>query len=331
MKRRKKKKSIAVKIRRLFVVLSIIALLAWIAIYSVNYTIGEDEVILNADGTVNTSKSKKTEINALVVGVNDNLSDTMIYVKYNVENGKVAMMSIPRDTYVTNEYCIGHKLNAIYRGKNIVPLVEEIQDLTGVKIDYYLVFKADMLISMVDALGGVEVNVPFDMKYDDPTQNLHINIKKGTQVLNGKDAEGFVRFRHNNDFTVGYAMGDLDRTEVQQEFIKQFIKTVLDPSNISKIPTLINIAQENTDTNVTVREALKYVTDVTKVDVNSIYSTTAPGVAKTIDGLSYFLLDEEETRNVIATEFNLTKTETETESENQGTEDTTGTENTETE
>ena len=329
MKRRKKKKSIAVKIRRVFVVLSVIAFLAWVAIYSFNYTIGEDEVILNADGTVNISKTKKTEINALVVGVNDNLSDTMIYVKYNVENGKVAMMSIPRDTYVTNEYCIGHKLNAIYRGKNIVPLVEEIQDLTGVKIDYYLVFKADMLISMVDALGGVEVNVPFDMKYDDPTQNLHINIKKGTQVLNGKDAEGFVRFRHNNDFTVGYAMGDLDRTEVQQEFIKQFIKTVLDPSNISKIPTLINIAQENTDTNVTVREALKYVTDVTKIDVNSIYSTTAPGVAKTIDGLSYFLLDEEETRNVIATEFNLTKTETE--SENQGTEDTTGTENTETE
>lgn len=305
MRRRKKKKSIAAIFRNFFAVLSLFTIFIWSALYAVNYMIGQDEII-NLDGTVSKTFVKKKEINALVVGVNDNLSDTMIYVKYNVENGKIAMMSVPRDTYVTNEYCIGHKLNAIYRGKNIVPLVEEIENQIGVKIDYYLVFKADMLISMVDAIGGVEVDVPFDMKYDDPTQDLHINIKKGKQVLNGKNAEGFVRFRHNNDMTVGYAMGDLDRTEVQQEFIKKFIATVLDAKNISKIPDLINIANDNTKTNVTVREALKYVTDVAKIDTENIYSTTAPGVAKTIDGLSYFLLDKGEARAVIAKEFNLT-------------------------
>lgn len=310
MRRNKNKKSIASIVRNIFVVLSIFAIIAWGALYAVNYVIGEEEIV-NIDGTVSKSIEKKKEINALVVGVNENLSDTMIYVKYNVENGRIAMMSIPRDTYVTNEYCIGHKLNAIYRGKNIVPLVEEIQEQIGVKIDYYLVFRADMLISMVDAIGGVEVNVPFTMKYDDPTQNLHINIPKGTQVLDGKNAEGFVRFRHNNDMTVGYAMGDLDRTEVQQEFIKRFIATVLDTKNISKIPDLINIANENTKTNVTVREALRYVTDVSKIDTENIYSTTAPGVAKTIDGLSYFLLDKEEARTVIATDFNLSLNESE--------------------
>lgn len=304
MKNNKNKKSKAVILKNVFMVFSIFLIVVWIGAFSFNYTIGEDEII-NADGTRSSSTAKKKEINALVVGVNDNLSDTMIYVKYNVENGRIAMMSIPRDTYVTNEYCIGHKLNAIYRGKNIVPLVEEIQEQIGVKIDYYLVFQADMLIDMVDSIGGVEVDVPFAMKYDDPTQDLHINIPKGKQVLDGKNAEGYVRFRHNNDMTVGYAMGDLDRTKVQQEFIKIFISTVLDPKNITKIPDLINIAGEKTKTNVTIREALKYVTDATKINTSNIYSLTAPGEAKTIDGLSYFLLDKQESRSVIAKEFNL--------------------------
>lgn len=304
MKKSKKRKSLAAKLTTVFMVLSIIAFVSWIVIYAVNYSMGEDEV-MSADGTTVIEKEKKKEINALVCGVNDNLTDTMIYVKYNVETGKIAMMSIPRDTYVTNEYCIGHKLNAIYRGKNIIPLVEQIQELTGVKIDYYLVFQADMLISMVDAIGGVEVDVPFNMKYDDPTQNLHINIKKGKQILDGKNAEGYVRFRHNNDMTVGYAMGDLDRTEVQQEFIKLFISTALDAKNIGKIPDLINIAQKNTNTNVTARELLKYVTDAGKIDIANIYSTTAPGSAQYIDGLSYFLLDKTETKSLIEKNFNL--------------------------
>lgn len=312
MKERKVKKSVAVIVRNIFIVLSILTLIVWGALYTVNYMIGEEET-LSADGTANYSKEKKKEINALVVGVNDGLTDTMIYVKYNVENGKIAMMSVPRDTYVLNEYGNPCKLNSIYRGKYTTKLVQKVQDLIGVTIDYYLVFRADMLINMVDAIGGVEVDVPFAMKYDDPTQNLHINIPKGKQVLDGKNAEGFVRFRHNNDMTVGYAMGDLDRTEVQQEFIKRFIATVLDPKNITKIPDLINIANENTETNVTVREALKYVTDASKIDTSNIYTTTAPGVAKMIDGLSYFLLDKEETRAVIEKEFQLndvTKEET---------------------
>ena len=166
-----------------------------------------------------------------------------------------------------------------------------------------------MLISMVDAIGGVEVDVKMRMKYDDPTQNLHIDIKPGKQVLDGKNAEGYVRFRHNNDMTVGYPMGDLDRTEVQQEFIKAFINTVLQPSNLPKIPELINIAQQNTETNVTVREALKYVSDASKIDTSNIVSMTAPGTAQYIDGLSYFLLDTEKARELIESDFDLSVVE----------------------
>lgn len=287
--------------KRILIILTIFGIIIFGGLVAFNFSL-DSEKFTTADGTVVDNSSKKTVINALVCGKNDNLTDTIIYVKYDVEKGDINMMSIPRDTYVTNEYCIGHKINAIYRGENIVPLVEEIQDKLDVKIDYYLVFDANMLKKMVDAVGGIEIDVPINMKYDDKTQDLHINLKKGLQTLNGDQAEQFVRFRHNNDGT-GYAMGDLDRTKAQQTFIKAFLSQVLDAKNISKIPELINIAMEDTDTNVTLREALKYVTDASKIKTNEVNTVTAPGTAKYIDSLSYFLMDEEEAQRVIKEDF----------------------------
>lgn len=296
--REKKKKNIFQRITRVFVVLVVIGLILWGALYAVNYMLGEEK-IENPDGT--TSKvynKKKKEINALISGTNENLTDTIMYVNYNVETGKIAMMSIPRDTYITNELCVGHKLNSLYRGKNTEAFVKQIEELIGTKIDYYLIFDAEILHSIVDAIGGVEVDVPIRMKYDDPTQNLHIDLKSGKQVLNGQQAEWFVRYRKSND-GVSYARGDLQRTEVQQGFIKSLISEVLSAKNITKIPELVNIALNNTDTNITTREALRYVTDVPKIDTSNITSLTAPGAAKYINGISYFVLDEEKTKELV--------------------------------
>lgn len=298
-KNKKKKKNIYQKLTTFFIVIFAIGIVLWTSIYAVNRVIGEDSLATQAgsnDSKVSTKK--KSEINALIVGTNQNLTDTMMYVNYNVETGKVAMMSIPRDTYITNEYCVGHKLNSLYRGKNTQAFVEQIEELIGVDIDYYLIFDSKMLIDIVDKVGGVEVDVPVRMKYDDPTQNLHIDLKKGTQVLNGKQAEQFVRYRKGNDGS-GYARGDLQRTEVQQQFIKNFISTVLSAKNLSKIPDLINVALDNTDTNITAREALKYSTDVMKIDTSNISSCTAPGEAKYINNISYFVMDKEKTKELV--------------------------------
>lgn len=296
--RKKKKKNVFQKITRVFVVLVIICLILLGAFYVVNYMLGE-VTVENADGT--TTKvyvKKKTEINALISGTNDNLTDTIIYVNYNVSSGKIAMMSIPRDTYITNDLCVGHKLNALYRGKNTDAFVKQIEELIGKKIDYYLIFDAETLHGIVDAIGGIEVEVPLRMKYDDPTQNLHIDLKPGKQVLNGQQAEWFVRYRKSND-GVSYARGDLQRTEVQQGFIKSLITEILSAKNITKIPEIVNIALNNTDSNITTREALRYVTDVPKIDTSSISSLTAPGSAKYINGVSYFVLDEEKTKELV--------------------------------
>ncbi|MEG0872754.1 MAG: LCP family protein [Clostridia bacterium] len=301
-KKNSEKKSLVSKFTKAFIIISIVGIFIWSGVFALNYVMdGKEEK--NADGSKKDFAPKKTVINALVCGVNDNLTDTIMYARYDVETGKISMMSIPRDTYVTNEYCIGHKINAIYRGKNIVPLVSQVEKLLDVKIDYYLVFDANMVIELVDAIGGVEVDVPINMKYDDPTQNLHINLKKGVQVLNGKKVEQFVRFRHNNDGT-GYAQGDIERIQAQQSFMKVFMNTILNPKNITKLPEIVKIALENTDTNVTVREALKYVSDATKINTENILTVTAPGEAKYIDNLSYFLMDEDAAATLIKEKFN---------------------------
>lgn len=298
---RKKKKSKLGKIIKVFSVLVIVIIAIVLGMNVARYLIGEE--VKTADGEMITIHGKKDVIHALICGVNDNLTDTMMYVKYDVKNGNIAMMSIPRDTYVENDYCVGNKLNGIYRGKNIVPLVKEIQELLDIKLDYYVVFDTDIVHQIIDEIGGVEIEVPFRMKYDDPTQDLHIDLQPGVQLLNGEQVEQFVRFRHNNDMSVGYAMGDLGRIKTQQEFMKTLIATLLQPKNLLKAKELINITVENTDTNVTVSDILKYIASARRIKIDHIQTTTAAGSARYINGLSYFLLDEEETRRIIKEEF----------------------------
>lgn len=311
-KKNKLKKNVYQKFTILFIVLAIIGITVWCGLYAVNYIIGEEEQVDENGNVISTASTpKKKVINALVCGKNQDLTDTIIYVKYNVETGKIAMMSIPRDTSIVSNPTMSsvYKINYIYYSKGILSLVNQVENMLDVEMDYYLVFDAAMLKEMVDAIGGVEVDVPIRMKYDDGSQNLHIDLQPGVQVLNGEQAEGFVRFRHNNDMTVGYPLGDVQRTEVQQDFIKAFISQALSAKNISKVPDLINIALKNTETNITAREATKYITDLSKLDINNIYSCTAPGTLKDVGDkssaswMSFYILDKEESQNIIKTNF----------------------------
>ena len=312
MSKIKKKKNVVQKFTTFMIVVSIICFITWVVLFSINVkVIGEEDTVDKYGNVVSTSSTpKKTIINALICGVNENMTDTIIYVKYDVETGKIGMMSIPRDTSIVTNPTMSsvYKINYMYSNNGINSLVSKVEELLDVDIDYYLVFDATMLKEMVDTIGGIEIDVPIRMKYDDGSQNLHIDIQPGKQVLNGEQAEGFVRFRHNNDMTVGYPMGDVQRTEVQQGFIKEFVKQVLSAKNISKIPDLIKIALNNTETNITLREATKYITDASKIDIEGIYSCTAPGDLKDVGDksstwMSFYILDKKEASNIIKTKF----------------------------
>lgn len=322
--KKNKSKSILKIFNIIFIIFTVIGIIAWIGLFSLNHAIGDEQVSTGTSGNNSNSQdvqvNKKDVLNILFCGENQNLTDTMMYIKYDVKSGKMWIMSIPRDTYIKSSYAPGglggHKLNCIYaNNKNSAEMIRLIQNITGVNMDYYVVVSNEIVRELVDAIGGVEVNVPIRMKYDDPTQKLHIDLKPGLQVLNGSQAEQFIRFRHNNDGT-GYSQGDIERISVQQKFIKAFISTVLSAKNIPKIPDLINIVLKNTDTNMTAREALKYVTDVPKIQTDSIVSMTAPGSTKDIRetgsldngqivtlNISYFVIDETETQRVIKEEF----------------------------
>lgn len=308
MAKTKKKKNILKGIFNFFLTLFLIAALLFAGLMAFNLGMGND--ILSSDFDIASifSLNKKTVINALVCGVNQNMTDTIIYVRYEVKTGKLGIMSIPRDTSIagsTPTASASNKINSIYRGSNCEELVDEVEKLLDVDIDYYLFFDSSMLISMIDEIGGIEVDVPMRMKYDDPTQDLHIDLYPGVQTLNGKEAEQFVRFRKNNDGT-GYAGGDIDRTKTQQEFIKSFISAVMSPKNIFKIKTLIEIALDGTDTNITLDEALKYVTSLRKIDTENIVTCTAPGDyydATYPTWVSFWIIDKAEARRIITEDF----------------------------
>lgn len=197
------------------------------------------------------------------------------------------MLSIPRDTYI--EDVTTNKINAIYStnggyNKNSKSdnyekaekaMLKQVEEITGIYADYYITLDTKALVQLVDTIGGVTVDVPIKMKYDDDEQNLHINLKKGTQTLNGKQAEQFVRFRKNNDGS-GYPNGDIGRIAAQQEFIKAVGKEILQAKNLTKIGNFIEIGIENVKTNISVADALQYVDDIKKFNMDNLRMETLP-------------------------------------------------------
>ena len=180
--------------------------------------------------------------------------DTMMLVSYDVTNQKMTVMSIPRDTMVNVPWDV-KKINSVYNyygggDKGIAKLDNEISDLIGFVPDYSVIVEWEAVGKLVDAIGGVTYDVPRDMDYEDPYQDLSIHIKKGTQTLTGEQAMGVVRFRDGKN---GYNNGDLGRIETQQGFMKAVIQQLLQIKNVTKIQKFAQIFQENVTTDLSVQ------------------------------------------------------------------------------
>ncbi len=192
-------------------------------------------------------------------------TDTMILAAYDVPNQKLSLMSLPRDTYV--DY--GNRsvlLNSIYNrgggakdGKGIAALEQEVSDLTGVYPDFHIIVQWDAVGELVNAIDGVDFEVPFDMYYNDLSQGFKIDLKKGYQHLNGSQAMQLIRYRHNSigdtgviDKHYGYAEGDIGRIKTQQAFLKAIIAKCLKMDVlITNLPEYIAIFQKNVVTDLT--------------------------------------------------------------------------------
>ena len=190
-------------------------------------------------------------------------TDTMLLASYDVTNQKATVMSIPRDTMVNVPWDI-KRINSVYNyygggERGIQHLYKEISQLVGFEPDFQVVVEWDAVGEIVDAIGGVYFDVPQDMNYDDPYQDLHIHQTAGYRLLSGDDAMQVLRYRHDNrknGVTRGYPDGDLGRIKTQQAFLKAMVEQLLRPKNMTKVGPLIEAFNKNVETDMSFQNIL---------------------------------------------------------------------------
>ena len=250
----------------------------------------------------------------LVMGISEDISteltDTIMLCAYFPQEQKVSILSIPRDTFVgddkdnTTSY---DKINALYQ-KSPENTLEAVRKLTGVDVRNYVVINNNALEKVIDAVGGIYFDVPIDMWYDDPTQDLHIYINKGYQLLNGENAVKVLRFRHNNDMSTypkEYGEQDLGRMRTQREFIKAAAEQILSSNNILKLNEILEIVFDNIQTNLSISELIKYIPSATEFNVENMKTEALPGVADYLGALSFFIVNENQSEQMVSSLFSL--------------------------
>lgn len=193
----------------------------------------------------------------LLVGRDDGgggKTDTIMVGCFDVKNKSLDVLSIYRDTYVDVPLKIP-KINAVYNAQGIEGLLKEIKNLIGYPPDFYFVVELDAVAELVDAIGGVDYDVPYSMHYDDPSQNLHIHYEKGMQHIKGEDAVKILRWRKNNSGEK-HSVGDVGRVEVQHSFLKALSSQMLSLGTLTKIGDIIDVADRNVKNNLDYGEML---------------------------------------------------------------------------
>ena len=199
----------------------------------------------------------------LIFGLTEGLNaNTIMVAAYDADSNKGYVISIPRDTRVdvqrnsrkiVSAYNVG-RLNGGGHEGGVNRLKYEVQTLVGFRPDFYVSVDYEAFIRMVDAVGGVEVNVPFHMRYDDPCQYLHIDIPAGLQTLDGQDALRFARYRRGND--PRQTISDYQRIEHQQQVIASVFQSLLTPRTILRIPEFIGIFNDYVNSDLAYGELL---------------------------------------------------------------------------
>lgn len=247
-------------------------------------------------------------INVLLLGVSEDidikLTDTIILCSYNPQKQTASMLSIPRDTFIGKNKNVAKgsdKINSLYY-KNVEKTVKAVENITDVDIDYYIVVNTNALIEIVNIVNGVNFEVPINMKYDDPTQDLHINLKAGMQKIDGEKAEQLLRFRHNNDgssYPAEYGDNDFGRMKTQRAFITETVKQTIDIKNIFKAKKIADTIFKNVETNMEKEDIYKYIPIAIEFDVDNIISEQLPGESEKCNNLWFFIHNKSQTKKVV--------------------------------
>lgn len=293
MNKRRVKRKINKKKITITLIIAFTILIGAVAAYSHFFNI--DNLISQEPTEEELLEQEKSEIakqlgeyNVLVLGVDSKTrftgtrSDSIILATVDTEDRKARMISIPRDTRVKVKGA-WDKINSAYAYGGVELAKETVEDFLGVKIDRYVIVNFNSLIEIVDAIGGIEVDVPKRMYYPDE----NIDLQPGKQLLTGEQVLGYTRFRNDTE-------GDIGRARRQQEVIQLVGEKVFGLKGLINLPSLINIALDNVETDVPVKEMLALTKLAPDVLNNQVTSIVVPGKNERIDGLWYWSPDLEE-------------------------------------
>ncbi len=241
--------------------------------------------------------------NILILGVDSNgpntlpfsgvRSDTMIILNIDTRGKSVNAISIPRDSkvYLADEHGV-QKINAAYALGGIELTKRTIEETLGIRIHNYIIINSEGVRKLIDTIGGVPIHIDQNMHYNDYSAKLHINFTKGDYILNGEQAEAYLRFRKDN-------LGDIGRVHRQQKFIKALIEQIKAPETLTKIPEALKIANLYTKTDLNLYQMSQYAAISRDIDLNKVEFMMLPGAPNKKGITSYWILDPEKTQQVI--------------------------------
>ncbi len=232
------------------------------------------------------------------------LNDVIFLAFLDTQIPSLNIIQIPRDTYYRCSPRSSHKINGASRALGDVrSFAGVLGDSMGITIDYTISFTLESFGKIVDHIGGVPINIPCDLYYNDESQGLHIDLKSGEQILNGCKAIQFVRFRS------GYIQGDIARVDAQKLFMAAFAAKVSEYIEPTKIPSLIKTVIENIKTDISFTECVKLAKLAISLDMSNIKFVTLPGTdvrTGVNSGIWYYIINRKASEDIINRYFNNT-------------------------
>ena len=227
-----------------------------------------------------------------------NSTDTIIVGKFDTVNHTIDAVNIPRDTLINISWDNSpKKINSAYPGyfyggqDGVEGLLKHLREFVGFDVDCYAIVNLEVVEKVIDAIGGVDFDVPINMDYDDPDQDFHVHLKAGEQHLDGAETLGVFRYRTGNNGG-GYPGGDLERIGVQQDLIKTIASDMLSLGNIPNLTKIINLLVENVETDLDASNMAFFARQFLKCKSAGVNFHTMPiGNTCYINGISYVSTD----------------------------------------
>ena len=242
-------------------------------------------------------------VNVLLIGIDSTMderrrvlpysrSDTLMLVSFDPRQRRINAVSIPRDSYAQIPGVPAQKINTAYAIGGPRLTIQTVENLLGVPVPYYVKLGAASFARIVDALGGIEIDVEKDMQYTDTWADLHINLKKGRQVFSGDQIGQYIRFRSDSE-------GDLGRVQRQQKVLRAIFHRLKSPATVLSAPRLVQAFRKNTQTNLSAANLLTLALFVMRRSADEVHTATLPGEA----GPVYVALDEAQMQRMVADLF----------------------------